>query len=38
VTIAGALSCLDIDSLKIQKEEVSIILSGLDYRRINVVK
>jgi hypothetical protein len=37
-TVADALSCLDIDSLKIQEEEVSTILSGSENNSISNIK
>jgi hypothetical protein len=37
-TIADALSCLDIDSLKIQEEEVLTLLSGSENNSISNIK
>jgi hypothetical protein len=37
-TVADALSCLDIDSLKIQEEEVLTLLSGSEINRISNIK
>jgi hypothetical protein len=36
--VANALSCLDIDSLKIQEEEVLTLLSGSENSSINNIK
>jgi hypothetical protein len=36
--VADALSCLDIDSLKIQEEEVLILLSGSENNSISNIK
>jgi hypothetical protein len=36
--VADALSCLDIDSLKIQEEEVLIILTGSENNGISNIK
>jgi hypothetical protein len=36
--IAGALSCLDIDSLKIQEEEVLTLLSGSETNSIIIIE
>jgi hypothetical protein len=36
-TVAGALSCLDIDSLKIQEEEVLTLLSGSENNSISYI-
>jgi hypothetical protein len=36
--VADALSCLDIDSLKIQEEEVPTLLSGSENNRISNIK
>jgi hypothetical protein len=38
ISIADALSCLDIDSLKIQEEEVLTILSGSENNGISNIK
>jgi hypothetical protein len=37
-TVANALSCLDIDSLKIQEEEVLTLLSGSENDSISNIK
>jgi hypothetical protein len=36
--VAGALSCVDIDSLKIQEEEVLTLLSGSENNSISNIK